>query len=664
MKSYQWRCSATPRKPRPRGTSGWRVRGQALGGMWRVVVREGGAWWFGRRRGYATRGVRRARDGAAGRTVHVGFGTNEAGCDRLECVREASGRMGAFADVVAQSGLYESAPMYRTDQPRFLNGVVSLVVPAEMPSLALLRKLKEVEAAMGRPLERRTMAGAGAQNGPRVMDLDILVEEPAVGADPGVGNYVRWQRVADEANLTGRGLLEVPHPLVYERPFALAPLMDVAPDVLVDRAGFLAAQAERDAAEGRVGGPPAAALRPLAVWEMYKACMASVLADPSSAAGAWGGGWEAEDARGFRALHAAGLARVVPVPTLREGGRRVDALWPMGWRTYVMGVLNVTPDSFSDGGRYYGGGSVEAAVAQARRMVAAGADVIDVGGQSTRPGADPVDPVDELRRVLPVMRALADALPELNAARDRAHLAEVPAAYLGHDGGQGPPPSTGVAISLDTFHGSVVEAVAGVCPVLVNDVSNGRDPGLLAACAAHRLPLILNHARGTPKTMGGMTAYPESDAGDGGDASRPSPHPLLRRARGLLGGVASELGDAADRAMLAGVEGWGIVVDPGLGFAKTHPQCAQLVRELPRLRRDRHWPVLVGASRKGFLATLTGRHGARTPEDAVARDPAGLAALTAAVAGGAAVGRVHDVGPAVDAARVADGIFRSHGFLE
>ena len=587
----------------------------------------------------------------------VGFGTNQSGefSDRLGCVREAMARVSEFADVVSTSSLYESAPMYKEDQPRFLNGVFQVVT--SLPALDLLKKLKAVEASMGRPLDGRTLAGSGVQNGPRVMDLDILMEEPTIGAEEAVGNYVRWQRVADPENLSGRGILEVPHPLLHERPFALAPLMDVAPDALIDRAGSAGVQREGEGVP-RGGTAPQ---RPLHVWEMYRGCMAAVLSAPGSAAGAWGGGWESEDTRGPRALHCAGLIRVLPVPTLRETGRN-DALWPLGWRTYVMGVLNVTPDSFSDGGRYHGaggdgGGGVEAAIAHAKRMVAEGADVIDIGGQSTRPGAEHLDPGEELRRVLPVMRALAAALPELNRIRDGVHAAQVPAAYLGHDGGDGVGP-TGVALSLDTFHGSVVESVAEICPVLVNDVSNGRDPELLKACAKHRLPLVLNHARGTPKTMGGMTDYSAEGRGEG----EPADNPLLRRDRGLVQGVATELGVAAERAMAAGVEGWGIVADPGLGFAKTHPQCAQLVRELPRLRRDRYWPVLVGASRKGFLGTLAGRHQQKTPEDAVARDPAGLAALTASVAGGTDLVRVHDVHPAVDAARVSDGIFRSHGY--
>jgi len=211
----------------------------------------------------------------------------------------------------------------------------------------------------------------------------------------------------------------------------------------------------------------------------------------------------------------------------------------------VMGVLNVTPDSFSDGGRYE---SVEAAVAAGRAMVEAGAAIVDVGGESTRPGADPVSPATEAERVVPVIEGLAGAL-----------------------------------VSVDTRHGPVARAAlrAGAC--LVNDVSGGRDPDLLEATAAHEAGLVLMHMRGDPRTMQAEPRYDD-----------------------VVAEVEAHLLECADTAMAAGVRRDSILLDPGIGFGKTLAHNVALLAATPRLA-GHGFPLVLGVSRKSFLGALTGR---------------------------------------------------------
>lgn len=255
----------------------------------------------------------------------------------------------------------------------------------------------------------------------------------------------------------------------------------------------------------------------------------------------------------------------------------------------ILGILNVTPDSFSDGGRVMrvdGVLDVAAAVAYAERMIAEGADAIDVGGVSTRPGADPVDEVEELRRVLPVVGALQ-----------------------------------GLPVWVDTARGRVAEAVlnAGACGI--NDQRAGDDPLLLSVVAAAGCSCVLMHNRGTPQTMGTLAAYDD-----------------------VCGEVWAELAQAAARACAAGVGVDRVILDPGIGFAKTAAQSVALLRDLPRRTGV---PVLIGASRKSFLGVLTGR---ASPSE---RLPGSLAVAIHAWRAGAAWVRVHDVRATRDALTVA-----------
>jgi dihydropteroate synthase len=251
-----------------------------------------------------------------------------------------------------------------------------------------------------------------------------------------------------------------------------------------------------------------------------------------------------------------------------------------------MGILNVTPDSFSDGGRFFEPG---AAVAHGRRLVAEGADVVDVGGESTRPGAEPVSEDEELRRVVPVVEALA---PD-------------------------------VRVSIDTTKPAVARAAVAAGATLVNDVS----ASLHEVAAETGAGWVAMHKRGTPATMTGLTRYDDV--------------------------VAEVCGYLAERAAAAQAAGVGEVwVDPGIGFAKDEAQNLLLLRRLGELVDLGH-PVLVGTSRKSFLGAVTGRSdGAGGPTAAEDRLEASLATATWALAAGARMVRAHDVRATVQATRV------------
>jgi len=264
-------------------------------------------------------------------------------------------------------------------------------------------------------------------------------------------------------------------------------------------------------------------------------------------------------------------------------------------RPLVVGILNVTPDSFSDGGRWMG---PAAALERARRMVDEGADLLDVGGESTRPGAAPVLAGEELERVLPVLRAI---LADLR-----------------------------VPVSVDTRRAVVARAALEEGADAVNDVSALGDPEMAATVAASDAGLVLMHMRGTPETMQTLTGY--------GDVAEE---------------VAAELQPALARAARAGIEAERIVVDPGIGFAKTAGQNLELIARLEVVGGRLGRPVLLGASRKAFVGALLGG------VPAAERDAGTVGACVAGLARGARLFRVHEVRAARQALDVADAIFRA-----
>ena len=256
-------------------------------------------------------------------------------------------------------------------------------------------------------------------------------------------------------------------------------------------------------------------------------------------------------------------------------------------RPRVMGVVNVTPDSFSDGGRYFDAG---AAIAAGLGMAEAGADIVDVGGDSTRPGSPPTAPDEERRRVVPVIRALS---------------------------------AGGVLVSIDTRHATTMEAALDAGAAIVNDVSAlNHDARSASVVAAARCPVVLMHMRGTPETMNAQAVYTD-----------------------VAVEVRDELAAHIAAAEAAGVAPEAIAVDPGIGFAKLARHSVELLRRLRDLS-VLHRPVVVGVSRKSFLGRIAGE-----PEPQY-RLAASLAAGLFALGQGAHVLRVHDVAETVQALRV------------
>ncbi|HEX2108000.1 MAG TPA: dihydropteroate synthase [Rubrobacteraceae bacterium] len=281
-------------------------------------------------------------------------------------------------------------------------------------------------------------------------------------------------------------------------------------------------------------------------------------------------------------------------PAVQRTKTRVGGL-TFGPDPVLMGVLNVTPDSFSDGGEFFG---VEPAVAQAEKMFDEGAQVIDVGGESTRPGSDPVSPEEELRRVLPVIQAMLSTRPDS-------------------------------IVSIDTYRSSVAEAALDAGAGVVNDVTALGDPRMAGLMAERGCPIILMHMLGEPKSMQQHPRYED----------------VVREVRDFLA-------QRAQQALRAGVELQNIILDPGIGFGKTPEHNLKLLKCLDSLV-ELGFPVLVGVSRKSFLGKITGS------EDPKSRLFGTVAANVLAYERGASLFRVHDVRANKEALAVAAAIRRT-----
>ncbi len=267
-------------------------------------------------------------------------------------------------------------------------------------------------------------------------------------------------------------------------------------------------------------------------------------------------------------------------------------------RTYVMGILNVTPDSFSDGGLF---NDVNTAIAQATHMRDHGVDILDIGGQSTKPNAEEVTLEQELKRVIPIVTALRN-----DPSFDR------------------------IAISIDTTKAAVAEAAVEAGADLINDISGATfDPDMLPTVAKLGVPIVLMHLRGTPKTMQQMTNY-----------------------RDLIGEVIEFLRDRMAAATAIGIPSEHLIIDPGIGFAKTPEQNLELLREIEKLQ-ILNAPILIGTSRKSFIGKILDQ------PDATQRVWGTAATCSAAIAQGADILRVHDVAEMYDVIRVSDAIWRS-----
>jgi dihydropteroate synthase len=282
--------------------------------------------------------------------------------------------------------------------------------------------------------------------------------------------------------------------------------------------------------------------------------------------------------------------RGVGGPVWRVGERAFDC----SERTLVMGILNVTPDSFSEDGRYFDPGE---AVRHATQMISDGVDVVDVGGESTRPGSDPVPTEDEIRRVLPVIERIVEQNPDF-------------------------------PISIDTRKAGVADRALAAGATIVNDVSAGGDPMMFDVVRKRDAAIVLMHMKGEPKTMQQSPEYED-----------------------VVGEVHEYLRERIEAAEFAGIEAERIAIDPGIGFGKNLEHNLELIRGIGAFL-DLGRPVLVGPSRKRFIGTILD-----VPEDE--RVEGTIGAVAWLVSRGAHVVRVHDVGEVVRAVRVIDAIVRA-----
>lgn len=420
--------------------------------------------------------------------------------------------------------------MYVTDQPAFLNGAVELETDLEPHSL--LKRVKWVEQELGRNFSE-------VRNGPRPVDLDVLLYDRILLSDNHSEHSSFEPMTVETPNLI------VPHPLMQEREFVLAPL--------------------QEAAGGHYQHP------------VLNSTVGSLLTSLQS--------------KSSDSTSEPGAIRVLCLPR----GRMLYFN-----QTIIMGILNVTPDSFSDGGKW--NSSIDVAVRRALEMQEEGAGIIDIGGESTRPGAPEIPIQEQIRRTVPVIRSIR-------------LVSEIP-------------------ISIDTRHAAVAEAAIEAGADIVNDVSGGTfDPQMLPTVAKLRVPIILMHMRGTPESMQTLTEYDD-----------------------VVDDVVAALSERSRAAEEAGIPRWLQVMDPGIGFAKNQEGNLLLLKNLAKIRKElEDLPILLGTSRKGFIGKITG---VTKAED---RDYGTVGSSIAALClGDGPIGcnilRVHNVKASKDAAVVMDAI--------
>lgn len=502
--------------------------------------------------------------------------------------------------------MYETEPMYETDQPKFIN--CACLVHTNMEPVALLRWLKHIESTVGRVVSYR--------NGPRAIDLDILTYDDLVLDTRGTTDR------KDLDNLEGQ--LVIPHPRMFEREFVLRPLNDIIPNYV------------HPGLKRTVGG-------------LFSSLMASLPHDNPV------------------------MYRVIPFPQYplpsasEAGAADLPVVPPTAsyWKfpaasastpqvaprkTYVMATLNATPDSFSDGSI---NNTIPAALAYATSAVANGADIIDIGGYSTRPGAQYVSPEEETNRVVPVINAIRNAAPS-------ADIGDKIASQIRQ-----------TLISVDTFRWDVAEAAVKAGANCINDVYAFTGPAwpVDAEGKAHlqkfrevarvlAVPVILMHSRGEASANKDYSMYDYAQDARGRGA--------------VLEAVRVELGEKVDAAVKGkgGLRRWLVIVDPGIGFSKTVEGNLELLRQSSEIvdfkttvGRERSpnplagYPVLIGASRKSFLGLILAQKDASGTYEGretkpVERTFATAAAAACAVQQGATVVRVHDVLEMGDLVRV------------
>ncbi|ESQ28332.1 hypothetical protein EUTSA_v10019460mg [Eutrema salsugineum] len=461
--------------------------------------------------------------------VAIALGSNVG--NRMRNFKEALRLMKNYGiRITRHSCLYETEPVHVTDQPKFLNAAVRGVT--KLDPHELLTVLKKIEREMGRE-------DNGIRYGPRPLDLDIL--------------FYGKLRITSEK-------LIIPHERIWERPFVLAPLVDLLGSDNDDHT--------------------------VSHWHSLSMLQGGIFE-------AW------EKLGGESLIGNNGIQRVLPIG---------DQLWDFSKKTYVMGILNLTPDSFSDGGKFQ---SIDSAVSRVRSMITEGVDIIDIGAQSTRPMASRISTQEEIDRLIPVLKVL-----------------------------RGMQEMKGKLISVDTFNSEVaLEAISNGADIL-NDVSAGSlDPNMYKVVADSDVPYMVMHMRGDPCTMQNKENLQYDD---------------------VCKDVASELCLRARDAEISGIPAWRIMIDPGIGFSKRTDHNLDIIMGLRRIREEMakksivlsHAPMLIGPSRKRFLGDICDR-----PE-ASERDSATVACVTAGILGGANIIRVHNVRDNVDAARLCDAMMR------
>lgn len=435
--------------------------------------------------------------------------------------------------LIRTSMLHETAPMYVTDQPSFLNGVIE--IQTTLSPNDLLTKIKQVEAAVGRDLQN------GIRYGPRPVDLDILFyyepEKLTTTIDDDNDTDVNVKSKSGYTNLVMEtSKLIIPHPRMAEREFVLAPLREVVSLHILDNDNSLHEEVLVHPIHGQ------------SIDEMFTSLMQ-------------------EQENGQDQSEETTSPRVLVIPLPRDRMLYLNT-------TVVMGILNVTPDSFSDGGKWNTSHNI--AVTRALEMEQEGATIIDIGGESTRPGAKEIQIQDELERTIPVIEQIRD--------------------------------KSDIPISIDTRHSIVAKAAIEAGADIVNDVSGGTfDPDMLSTVAELHVPIVLMHMKGIPETM-------QSYVGDYDD---------------VVVDVGKALQERSKAAELAGIPKWMQIFDPGIGFAKDLNGNLSLLKHYGSLRSmlgpTSSVPMLLGTSRKGFLGKLTG---VENPEE---RDCGTVASCVAAI---------------------------------
>ncbi len=265
-----------------------------------------------------------------------------------------------------------------------------------------------------------------------------------------------------------------------------------------------------------------------------------------------------------------------------------------GQRTYLMGILNITPDSFSDGGQF---NTMQSAIAQAQYMIDNGVDIIDIGGQSTRPGAEQISFTEEFQRVIPIIKAIRQQFS--------------------------------IPVSIDTTRAKIAQEAIAVGADIINDISGGTfDEEMLTVAGRLDVPIILMHMRGNPQTMQQMTDYQD-----------------------LVPDITDFLSHQIQKAIACGVDSSKIIIDPGIGFAKTPEQNIELLRRLSEFKALKV-PILIGTSRKIFIGKIINQ------KDPQKRVWGTAATCCSAIMSGADILRIHDVAEIYDVSRVADAIYR------